>query len=432
MRATSLRNGLRLPGPEDIHRTVLPNGITVLIRENFESPSVALNGYMYCGSLADPEEKLGLSSFTALGLTRGTQKHTFHQFFDLLESCGASLGFNSNVHRTSFGGHALAEDLPLLVNLLSECIFLPTFPRVQMEQLRAQLLTGLMIRDQDTEEMASLVFDQILFKDHPFSRPEDGFPETIRAITLDDLRSFQKGYYRPDGMVIAIVGAIRAAETLGLVENALGTWKVRGVRKCPEMTVPKGIDRSIRKHVDIPGKSQTDLLIGTLGPSRTSEDFFPASLGNSILGQFGMMGRIGEAVRERAGLAYTASTSLNSWSNTGTWEVSAGVNPANVEKAIELVLKEIRRFTSEPVAKEELEDSKTNFIGRMPLSLESNAGMAASILNMERFDLGMDYLIRYPALVSAVNEEQVLAVAHKYLDVEKMVIVSAGTAEEKQ
>jgi zinc protease len=419
--------GLRMPGPADIVRTVLPNGITLLVRENFESPSVVLSGYLDCGSLYDDDEKLGLALFTAQGLMRGTHAHKFDQFFDLLESCGANLGIGANVHTTSFGGHALAEDLALLIGLLSECIREPAFPPALMEQLRAQLLTGLMIRDQDTEEMASMAFDQILFKDHPYARPEDGFPRTIQAITLKDIRDFHKKYYGPKGMVITIVGAVSHSAALELTENHFGDWNPAGTFTEGDLPPVQKIGKTVRKHVNLAGKSQTNLIIGTLGPSRKSEDYFPASLGNSILGQFGMMGRIGEAVRERAGLAYTASTSLNAWQTTGSWEVAAGVNPANVQRAIELVLKELKRFTSEPVTRSELEDSKTNFIGRMPLALESNSGVAGTILNMERFDLGLDYLLRYPSLVRAVREEQVLNVARKYLDVEKLVIVSAGT-----
>ena len=101
-----------------------------------------------------------------------------------------------------------------------------------------------------------------------------------------------------------------------------------------------------------------------------------------------MMGRIGDVVREQAGLAYYASTSLNSWITSGSWEVSAGVNPSNLQYAIDLIRKELQRFASEPVTPEELSDSQANFIGRLPLSLESNHGVANALLNLERFSAG--------------------------------------------
>jgi zinc protease len=184
--------------------------------------------------------------------------------------------------------------------------------------------------------------------------------------------------------------------------------------------------KTIRIHKPLPGKFQTDLIMGSVGPRRRSDDFLPASLGNNILGQFGMMGRIGDVVREQAGLAYSAGTSLNAWPFSGSWEVSAGVNPANLERAIELILSELRRFVTDGVTPEELSDSQANYIGRLPLSLESNAGVAGALINLQRFDLGLDYYRRYPDLVRSVALDQVREAARRYLDPERMVIVSSG------
>ena len=167
--------------------------------------------------------------------------------------------------------------------------------------------------------------------------------------------------------------------------------------------------------------------MGTLGPQRKSPDYLPASLGNNVLGQFGMMGRIGDVVREQAGLAYHASTSLNAWIEAGSWEVSAGVNPTNLQRAIDLILSELDRYAREPVSIEELQDSQANFVGRLPLSMESNAGVANALLNLERFQLGLDYYRRYPALVESVTPEMVLETARRYIDTHHLAIISAGS-----
>ncbi len=151
-----------------------------------------------------------------------------------------------------------------------------------------------------------------------------------------------------------------------------------------------------------------------------------ASLGNSVLGQFGMMGRIGKSVREKSGLAYYAYSNLSSGVGPGSWSVSAGVNPANVAKASELIVKELGRFAKQGVTKEELEDSQANFIGRLPLSFESNAGVATALLNIERHELGLDYYHRYDGKVRSVTRAQVLEVARKYIDAERLAIAIAG------
>ncbi len=419
-------NWKTLPGPEDITRSMLPNGITLLTRSNFNSPSVFLSGYLASGSMFDSPEKLGLADFTSLCLMRGTQKHNFQEIYDLLESAGASLGFGASVHNTSFGGRALAEDLPMLLRLLSEALRQPVFPPEQVERLRSQLLTSLAIRDQDTGDLADMAFDEILFPNHPYGRPEEGHPETIQTITRNDLADFHRRHYGPNSLVLVIAGAVNAQQAIDQVQGALGDWANPELEQRPDLPAIQGLAKTERRHIVVPGKFQTDLVLGTNGPRRGAPEFMAASLGNSILGQFGMMGRIGDVVREKAGLAYSASTSLSAFIDAGAWEVSAGVNPANLQRAIDLIMQELRRFTQEPVTIEELQDSQANYIGQLPLSFESNAGVVNALLKIERFQLGLDYYQRYPGMVEAVTPPMVLETAQKYWRLDRLAIVSAG------
>jgi zinc protease len=415
-----------LPGPEDIYREVLPNGITVLARSNFNSPSVVIAGYFEAGALFDPDEKLGLAEYTATALMRGTKERTFDEIYNALESVGASLGFNTGVHKSGFHGRSLAEDLPLLLDLLAEALRVPAFPKSEVEKLRAQLLTGLAIRAEDTGDMASMVFDQLLFKGHPYSRPEDGYPETIGNIRRSDLVKFHSEHYGPRGLVIAVVGAVQPEEAVRQVRRALGSWRVKGQKETPGLPSLRMLKKTVSKHHRIAGKSQSDLVIGTNGPMRRDPEFMSASIGNNILGQFGMMGRIGDVVREKSGLAYYAYSSLSAGLGPGSWEVNAGVNPQNVKKASTLIVDELKRFVQEGVTFGELADTKANFIGRLPLSLESNGGVANALLNIERHNLGLDYYHRYEDLVNEVSAEDVLNTARKFIDPDKLVIAVAG------
>lgn len=419
-----------LPGPDDVTRREFPNGITLLTRSNFDSPSVVVSGYLPAGSMFDPREKLGLAHFTSLMLMRGSRRRSFQEIFDALESAGASLGFGASVHNVSFGGRALTEDLPLLLGLASEVLREPAFPVELVERLRGQLLSGLAVRDQDTADRASMAFEEIIFPNHPYGLPSDGYTETIGRIQPSDLADFHARYYRPQGMVMVVIGALHAGEVIEQVERVFGDWDCPASDAVPELPEIIPLREGVRRHIPLAGKVQTDLVMGTLGPRRGSPDYMAASLGNNILGQFGMMGRIGDVVREQAGLAYSASTSLNSWIHSGTWEVSAGVSPANLERAIDLINQEILRFTAEPVTPEELADSQANYVGRLPLSLESNSGVANALLSLERFQLGLDYYRRYPAMVESVTPQQILEVARRYLNPQTFAVVSAGPAEE--
>ncbi len=422
---TDKRNSA-LPGANDIHREVLPNGITVLTRSNFNSPSVVVSGYFDAGALFDPDPKLGLADFVTSALMRGTKKRAFDKIYNELESIGASLGFSSGVHKSGFNGRSLAEDLPLLLNLLAESLTMPTFPKMEVEKLRAQLLTGLDIRAQDTADMASLVFDEILFKDHPYSRSEEGNHETVKRIKRDDLVKFHREHFGPHGMVIVIVGAVKAEEAMKQVKRTLGAWQPKGQKEPPALPPLKLMKKTVKRHHRIPGKSQSDLIVGMGGPMRRDAEFMAATLGNNILGQFGLMGRIGDVVREKAGLAYYAYSSLSAGLGPGSWEISAGVNPKNVEKACGLIVSELKRFVDDGVTADELKDSQDNFVGRLPLSLESNGGVAGAILNIERHNLGLDYYQRYEGLVREVTREDVLNAARKFIDTEKLAVATAG------
>lgn len=404
----------------------MENGIVILSRANFNSPSVVISGYLIAGGLFDPDDKLGLADFTVSALMRGTSEHSFQEIFDALESAGASLSFNGATHTFGFSGKALAEDLNLLIGLLNETLRQPTFPEQQVERLRAQLLTSLAIRSQDTGEMASLAFDQLVYKDHPYSRPEDGYPETISNITVDDIFEFHHQHYGPSGMVIAVVGAVDPQQAVQQVNSIFDDWSNEAQPSPPDLPPYTPLTESKLERIGIPGKFQTDILAGTAGPMRKSEDYLPAALGNSVLGQFGMMGRLGEVVREKNGLAYHISSSLSGGLGPGPWYVSAGVAPENFDKAIDLIRQEITRFVNEPVSDDEISDSKSNFIGRLPLSLESNAGVAAALINLERYQLGLDYYRQYPELIQQISAENILSAAQKYLDPECLAFAAAG------
>lgn len=415
-----------LPGPQDISRQVLENGITLLVRPNFNTLSVSVAGYLLAGSLYEPVEKLGLADFTASTLMRGTEKRSFEEIYNNLESIGASLSFSGGTHTAGFSGKSLADDLETLLSILAEGLRFPVFPEAHVERIRSQHLTGLDLRDQDTSEMAELVFDELTYQDHPYQYPGDGFPETIARISREDLIRFHEVHYGPRQMVIALAGAVEPELAHSLVQEILGDWS--NPSQPEEITVPPAppLEKIIKRHFTIPEKSQSDLVLGAAGPSRCSPDFFPAILGNNVLGQFGMMGRIGDAVRTKAGLAYYAYSSVSSSIGPGPWTVSAGVNPENLEKTIQLIRGEIQKFIAEPVQEEELQDSKSSYIGKLPLALESNAGVTSALLNLERYQLGLDYYQRYQDLIQAVTRDQVLEIARKYLHPDRLVIATAG------
>ena len=417
------------PSSNTIVRSELANGITVLAYENLNSPAVVIGGYLWAGSISEPAEQAGLASLTAGMLLRGTKNRSFGQINETLESVGAQLGYHSNVHSVGFGGKALAEDLDLLLAILSDSLQQPTFPITELEKLRGQVLTAIQRRANDTGSMASLTFDELLYPDHPYGRSVRGYSETVSGLTQKHVADYFRDHYSPKGMTLAIVGAVPTATVLEKVRGALEGW--RAPEASPNRSIPPNVqlDKARRATAVVEGKSQSDIVLGWPALARSEPDYMKAHLTNTILGVFGMMGRLGENIRERQGLAYYAYSRLQAGLGAGPWTAIAGVSPDNVDRAVEGVLQEARRLRDEAIPQNELADSQSYLTGLMPLRLETNEGIASTLLDIERHELGLDYLLHHADLVNSVSVDDVREMAQKYFDPEVYALAVAGPAQ---
>lgn len=418
------------PGPETIRRTTLVNGLTILAYENFASESVVIEGLVRAGSLGERAEQAGLASFTASLLDRGNQRRSFAEIYEALESVGADVSFSGGRHSTDFSASGLVEDVDLMLDLLADSLRQPTFPAAQVEQVRGHILTGLVIRANDTGRMAQLAFNDLLYPDHPYGRSSAGYETTIQTISRADIVDFHRHFYGPQGMILTIVGAIKAEEAVEKVTAVFADWHNPEQQPLPDAPPANRPDSLRRSHVPMPDKAQADLILGLPGPLRSVPDYLDASLMNTILGVFGMMGRIGQSVREEKGLAYYAYSQLQGGLGPSPWIAAAGVAPDDLEEAIAAIRAEIGRIQNEPVPAEELADSQAYRIGSMPVGLETNSGLASILCDMELYDLGLDFLLRFPDLIREITPERVQAAAQKYLSTEQLAIAIAGPVGE--
>jgi zinc protease len=416
-----------LPNPDNITRRELANGIVVLVKENHANPAVFINGSIDAGGAYITREQAGLPGFVASCLMRGTEKRDFAAINEAIENIGASLRIGAGNNRAGFGGKALSEDFGTLIELLAEVVRTPTFPAQHVERRRGELVTSLLYREHDTQAMANLTFQEMLYPEgHPYSFSSSGYVETVQAFTRDDLADFHSRVYGPQRMILCVVGAIDAGAAIAEVEKAFGDWQnpdqpdYPGI---PDVPAPSMIRR--RDHV-IAGKTQSDLVLGFPGPSRHAEDWQAANMANSILGQFGLMGRLGEVVREKHGLAYYSYSVIGGSDGPSPWACIAGVAPGNVELAINSILGEIDRMVREQVSDEDINDNKAYFTGRLPLRLETNGGVASFLLSMERYGLGLDYVLNYKQMIGALTKDDLLAACQHYLNPNAYAVAVAG------
>ncbi len=418
-----------IPGSDDILRVELDNGITVLARENFASPSVVVTGILRTGSHHAPPEKAGLAAFHTSMLMRGTQTRSFAEIYEAIESNGASMDIDAAGHTSQFGAKSLAEDLPMMLGLLSDVMRHPSFPADHVEKVRGEMLTALAIKADNTGKMASQTFYELAYPGHPYSVSADGYPETVQAIGRQDIADFQAKFVGPRRAIVVVVGAVKAEDAVRQVQEALGDWEKPDQPDPPTVPSAPALDEVREQVVTIPGKSQADIVLGFPGPARSAEDFQAANIANNILGVFGLMGRLGDNVREKQGLAYYVYSRLSGGIGPGPWTAIAGVDPANIARAVEGIRAEIRRMVDEPAAAEELADVKSFVKGRLVLALETNEGVAGSILTMEMHALGLDYLRNYAQEIDAITLEAVQAAAQHYLNPDAYALAIAGPAQ---
>ena len=413
-----------IPGPDTIARTVLDNGLVTLVRENQSAPIVVLQGSLPGGAALEPATQAGLASFTASLLSRGSAAYDFAAFNEAVEAVGGNVTFGADTHSIEFGITCLAEDFPTLATVLADALRRPTFPAEQVHRVRQQRLVSLQERDEDTASVANLRFYEGVFgRAHPYGRPASGYVETVSEFQREQIVDFHARTFTPQGAVITIAGAVESSPAVDLVQRLFGDWRGPALPPQPAVSVPPPAPP---QRVTLPGKVQSDIAIGARAVARNHPDFFALRVANCILGQFGLMGRLGAVVREALGLAYYSYSSMMVDREDGAWQAAAGVSPDNVDQALAAITEEFARLAEEPVDAAELADSQAYLTGVMPLTLETNEGVASALMNMEWHGLGLDYLWRYRDLIYGVTTADVQRVARTYLAPERLVTVVAG------
>ena len=419
-----------LSGGESSHgfaRTVLPNGIVVLAQPRPGFPAIEATISLKAGQALTGDDRAGISALTATMLRRGTADRTFEEVNEATDGIGAIINADSGRATVDVSFHGLVEDFRTLLGLSAEMIRVPTFPDDELERVRQQVLTGIREQEDDTGAMAGKALRELLYPvGHPYRLPLAGDVESVSAFTAADLADYHRRTFGPAVTTVAVVGGIGSlAEAAEAVAEVLGDWETPVPEPLePPATEPLAV--TARDTRLVPGKSQANIAIAYPTIPRAHPDFYALSTANLILGQLGLMGRLGAEVRDRQGLAYHVSSTLAGGKVTSTWNARAGVDPANVDRALEGIVAQLRRLRAAPVTDDELRDAKSYLTGSLALGLESLGGVVDLLLSIERNELGLDYLDRYPGIINALNADVLLDAARAHLDPDRLAIGIAG------
>jgi len=408
-------------------RFVLPNGLTLIVRENHANPTIALQGAVKAGAIFDPAGKSGLGAFVAAMLDQGTRTSTAFEQASKVESLGASLRFEGGLETVSVSANLLSEDLDAILAAMADALRNPVFPAEEIEKIRDELITEIRIAENSTASVASRRANELLYPEtHPYHFHPGGTEPSITGITREDLAAFHARQYGPGSLVLVLVGDLTPEQASRSVTAALGDWAP--LASAPEFRVPSSPAPTGTRRVDVskPGKSQADVVCAMPGLARTAANYDAAMMMNYVLGGGSLSSRLMDTLRDREGLVYGVYSSLIGGIGAGPIQIRAGTNPKNAERAVNAILEQVTLLRDAGPTEEEMDAAKGFLTGVFPVRLETNTGVAHQLVSAELYGLGLDYIDRYPGIIRGVTAEHVAAAARQYLRPDTCVLVVAG------
>jgi zinc protease len=415
---------LKLPG---IQRRKLSNGLEVLIVEHHEVPVVNMNLVLKTGAAADPQERPGLAYFTANLLDEGTKARTALDISNQLSATGSSISTSADWDSTGVNLFTTTRHLERTVDIFSDLLLNPSFPRDELERVRASRLAALKQQRNVPNAISALVYPKLIYGSaHPYGHLLQGDETSAEAVTVEDVRRFYETYYRPNNAALIVVGDVRPDKLMPQLEKALAKWESKPVPAVDVTTEPAKRDRTTIYLVDKPGAVQSVLSIGHAGVSRSTADYFPLMILNRVLGGTGAA-RVGANIRESKGYSYGAYTNFVYRRGPGLFAAESAVKTDVTKESIIEFLKELRGIRSDrPVTREELELAKQGLVRGYPRGFETPGQIAARLTDVVLYGRPDDYFDRYMQRLDAVTEQDVARVAMRYLDPSRMAILVVG------
>lgn len=406
-------------------RSVTSNGMTVLFLEQHFLPTVEIHALVKVGSAQDPPDKAGLANLTASLLDEGTVTRTSRQIAEQIDFVGGSLGAHATEDFTTASARVLKKDADLGFTLLADMLQHPAFHKQEVERVRTQILGEIVSDDDDPGNVAMKAFHQLIFHGHPYSWPAHGTEETLNKITVADIQQFHAREYLPNQTILVIVGDLTQDQAAMLVQTHFGSWK-KGPPPPYQLKKPAAIDRKMVQLIE-KDLTQSTIVLGHTGISRTNPDYYAVTVMNYILGAGGFSSRLMDSIRDKQGLAYGIMSQFDTRLMPGAFFISLQTRTDVTNQAIAGVLTEIKGMRDAMVTDQELNEAKSFIVGSFPLRVDSSAKLANVLAQVELYNLGLDYFTQYPRAIEKVTKDDVLRVAKQYLDPQHYALVVVGS-----
>ena len=412
-------------------RTTFENGVVFLAKETRTMPAVTINLGMRAGSICDPADAPGAMFLLSRVIDRGTAGRSADDIAEELDSRGIGLTIRVTRHGFALVCTCLAEDFEPVLALLGDMLMFPSLPEPELATRKGEAVTAIR---QDADNPAVRAVEGLMAllypSGHPYGRRTKGSVEIVEGLTRQRLMTLHRERFAPSELLGVVVGDVEVSRARDAAARVFGAWHTAAPAPIPLPRVAPARRRQ-RRVVPMMNKAQADIAYGFTTVARADPAYYAWWLMNHVFGQYSMNGRLGDRLRERQGMAYHVSSSLEAHVIEAPLIVHAGVGPENVDRAIASIDEEIARLAEDGITSKELNDSRQYLIYSMPRTLETNVGIANFLQNAEFFGLGLDYDRRLPDLLGAVKVEDVHAAARGTLDPAHAAVVIAGPYEDK-
>jgi predicted Zn-dependent peptidase len=395
-----------------LHRTVLKNGLVVIVIENPVADIVSARVLMKAGTGCEARSQAGLFSLMASLLTKGTQQLSSMEIAERVESIGASLGSDASADYSLVSLKTVSSDFEEMLELASEILREPSFPEAELNLEQRLTLQSIRSMKEQPFTVAFNALRSAMYGEHPYSLPGIGTEESVAQLTRGDLVNTHQTYYRPDNCVMVIAGRITAEDATALAEKNLGDWQA------PEGPVPPRVYPTVptepTHQVISQLTNQASILVGYSAPSVKDAAYSVLKLISTYLGN-GLSSRLFVELREKRGLAYDVSAFYPTRLSASQFVAHMGTAPANQMVALEGLRYETERLAEEGLTEEELEASKNKLLGQYALGKQTNAQLGQLLGWYEVLGLGVDFDQTFQNTIRAVTAEEVRLVAQRHL-----------------
>ncbi len=406
------------------------SGAKVLFVENHDIPMLDVAVSFPAGSSFDKADSSGVAGLTHHMLDAGSEGLSEDEISRGMADIGAQFGGSFDQDRSGMTLRTLSNPAvrDKALGMMALVLQHPVFPDGILEREKARLTASLKEAETKPENIADKAFQKAVYGAHPYALPISGEIASVGKVTMLDLRKFYREHYSAGSAVVAIMGDVSRAEAEAIAQ--------RLTEKLPLSEVPSALPEvamqipASEQRISHPA-SQSHILVGAPGMSRTDPDYFPMYVGNYILGGGGFVSRLMNEIREKKGLAYSVYSYFIPLKQPGAFQIGLQTKKEQADEALQLVRGTLAQFIANGPTEKELLAAKQNIVGGFPLRIDSNSKIIGYLSIIGFYDLPLTYLDDFTLKIERVSVAQVRDAFARRIDPRAMATVIVGAPEEK-